>query len=287
VATGATGIFYFPLLYICRGRNPRNEKAVSVVMGKKIGGILKNSFNKLDEIMKNNRQHLNWSSIILGLAVLGVGCMKTGATVNMSPVSYVSVMNLAPYGSSVDIYFNATLVSPAGGILPEQFSTEYGQLKPGSYTVDFKKAGTDSLLVELPAAVYDTSNFYTLVIYNTQPGGNAVQATRIQDNLSQISTSYSYYRFLNMSPDAQSVNLLMNGTSIQMNRTPADNVGSQSYDQFQSINPGEYTIQVQNSTTDSLLASQSNYPFAAANVYTVILMGTSKGMSVSVLPVVF
>jgi hypothetical protein len=266
---------------------PAQRKDRIDCQGNKIGGTLNNGFYKFHEIMRNKRQHFFWSSIILVFIVFSAGCAKTGATVNVSPVSYVSVMNLAPYGFPVDIYFNGTLVTPAGGIVPEQFSTEYGQLKPGSYTVDFKKSGTDSLLVELPAAVYDTSSFYTLVFYNTQPGSNAVQATRIQDNFSQVAASNSYYRFFNMSPDAPSVNLLMNGSVVQTNRTPADNVGNQTFDQFEPITPGEYSLQVENSISDSVLGSQSNYPFAAAYVYTVILMGTSKGMTVSVLPVIF
>jgi hypothetical protein len=237
--------------------------------------------------MTNKRQQFFWSSIILALFAGGAGCVKGGATVNTTPKSYVSVLNMAPYSSSVDIYFNGTLVTPSGGVVPEQFSTEYGQLIPGSYTVDFKKAGTDSLFVELPVAAYDTNTFYTLVLYNTQPGSSAVQAARIEDNLSQINTSSAYYRFFNMSPDAANVNLLMNGAVAQPNRTPADNINNQSYNQFLAVSPGEYTLQVENAISDSVLGTQSNYPFAAAYVYTIILMGTSKGMSVTVLPVVF
>lgn len=237
--------------------------------------------------MKSMRQHFYWSSIILVIFLFGAGCTKPGVTTTNNPAAYVSVMNLAPYGTSVDIFFNGTQVSPAGGIAPGQFSTQYGQLKPGTYTVDFKRTGGDSLLYELPAAQFDTASFYTLLYYNTTPGSAAVSAARISDDFSQVTGSSSYYRFFNMSPDASSVNLLMNGAITQTNRSPADAIYNTYYQQFQAISPANYTLLVQDAVTDSTLGTQSNYPMAAGYVYTVLLTGTSKGYSVNVLPVVF
>src|ERR1700753_3438001 len=148
--------------------------------------------------MRNRRQHFFWSSIILVLLGGSVGCSKPGATLNFKPVAYITIMNLAPYDGPVDVYLSGTLVSPGGGILPGQVSSQYGQLKPGTYTVDFKKAGTDSLVAEIPAAEYDTLNLYTLVLYNTAAGSAAAGAARIQDDISKVSTNNAYYRFFNM-----------------------------------------------------------------------------------------
>jgi hypothetical protein len=253
-----------------------------------MGGTLINTYKNLNDIMRNKRQHFYWSSVILVLLGGGLSCSKTGATFNGNPISYVTIMNLAPYSSPVDIYFNGTQVSPMGGILPGKYSTEYGQLKPGSYTVDFKVAGTDSLLYELPASQYDTSNFYTLVLYNTGPGSPAVQATRILDNFSQVNASSAYYRFFDFSPDASSVSLFMNQTVVQTARSPADNVSSQVFDLFQAVPSGSYTLKVENSSTDSVLANQTSYPFTSGAVYTIFLTGTSKaGMNINVLPVLY
>jgi hypothetical protein len=237
--------------------------------------------------MKNMRQHFYWSSIILAFVCVGTGCSKPGVTMSNNPAAYVSLMNLAPYGGNIDIFFNGTQVSPSGGVAPGQFSTQYGQLKPGSYTVDFKTTGTDSLLCELPAAQFDTAKFYTLIFYNPTAGSMAVSATRIMDDLSQVTGSSSYFRFFNMSPDAMSVNLLMNGALASPNRTPADNVNNQTLEDFQAISPGNYTLQVQSVISDSVLGTQNNYPMAAGYVYTIFLTGTSKGFAVNVLPVVF
>src|SRR5271170_6793926 len=103
--------------------------------------------------MKNNRQHFTWGSIMLVFVFAGAGCVKSNSNaVNTNAVCYVSIMNMAPYSSAVDIYFNGTIVSATGGIGPGEYSSAYGSVKPGSYTIDFKVTGTDSLLFEIPAA---------------------------------------------------------------------------------------------------------------------------------------
>lgn len=86
--------------------------------------------------MKNNRQHLVWSSIILVVALSGSGCNKSGFSSSTTAICYVSVMNEAPYSSAIDIYFNGTIVSPTGGIAPEQFSSQYGSVVPGMTSVN-------------------------------------------------------------------------------------------------------------------------------------------------------
>jgi hypothetical protein len=237
--------------------------------------------------MRNNCKQFIWTSIIL---VFTFGsCVKSGQSglTVTNAVCYVSVMNQAPYSFATDIYFNGTLVSPTGGIAPEQFSAQYGAVKPGTYTIDFKKAGTDSLLFELPAMAYDTSVFYTLIFYNTAPGSAAVQATRITDDLSPITQASAFYRFFNLSPDMASVNLYLNGTAAEINRTPADNVGNLRYDEFFPLNPAVYNMQVKN-TDDSVLATINSIPLSAGDVYTIFLEGTAKaGVNITVLPFAF
>lgn len=235
--------------------------------------------------MRNNHQHFNWSSIILVFTSAFGGCVKSSPTPAITPVCYISVINEAPYSSAVDVYFNGTVVSSSGGIAPEQYSSEYGSVKPGVYTIDFKVAGTDSLLFELPAAEYDTSNFYTVILYNTAPKSPAVSAARILDNFSAVSTTNAYYRFFNLSPDMPSVDLYLGGTVSQIDRTPEDNITNLVYDQFEAVNGTTYNLQVTNSSTDSVLATTNGATLAEGGAYTIFLEGTSGGgVSLVVLP---
>lgn len=216
------------------------------------------------------------------------GCIKSTPTSTApTPVCYVSVMNVAPYSSATDIYFNGTVVSPSGGIAPGQFSSQYGSVKPGTYTIDFKVAGTDSLLYSLPSVQYDTSNFYTLILYNTGPKSPAVAATSILDNFSSVTSTSAYYRFFNLNPDLPSVDLYLNGSAAQLDRTPADNVSNLMYDEFQAVNPEAYSIQVLKSGTDTVLTTSNATPLAAGAVYTIFLQGTSTTPYISVLSALY
>ena len=219
-------------------------------------------------------------------AWMGTGCIKSGSnTVNTSSVCYVSIMNMAPYSSTVDIYFNGTIVSASGGIAPGEYSSAYGSVKPGSYTVDFKVTGTDSLLYEIPAAMYDTNSFYTLMLYNTMPKSPSVAAARITDDYSPVTqTTSAYYRFFNLSPDAPAVDLYLNSTLSQTNRSPMDNLTNPAYDQFQPISPGTFSVNVKKANTDTVLATLgSPAQLAPSTVYTIFLYGSSSNLVATVL----
>jgi hypothetical protein len=242
----------------------------------------------MNVIMRKSHQQFFWSLICsLILAAGGVGCAKNGVSVGSGPVAtFVSVMNLAPYAPTVDVYLNDTLVSPPGGIPAGAYSTQYSQLRPNIYDVKFKKAGTDSLLDEIPASPFDTANYYTLVLYNTQPGGGMVHAIRIHDDFSMVSPASANYRFLNLSPDAPRVDLYLDSTIIQSGRTPADNTANASLSIFQPIAPSIYNLRIKLSGTDSVLASLNAVPLTAGNVYTIFLSGkdqTSNSLSLNVL----
>jgi|SRR6185312_3925359 len=239
--------------------------------------------------MKNKLQQFFWSTIILALVAGMSGCVKGGATVNVSPISYISIINEAPYSPAADIYFNGTLVTSAGGIAPGRFSNTYGQLKPGKYVVDFKKAGTDSVMAEIPSTDFDTSAFSTIVLYNLAADSSQLQAARIIDDFSQVTTGYAYYRFFNLSPDVPAASLFLNNASQQTNRAPADNITtSAAYDAFQSVSAADYTVQIRNSNSDSVLCTALNVQLSTGYGYTIFLGGTAKtGYVANVLQAVF
>jgi len=214
------------------------------------------------------------------------GCIKSSPNSNAtSAICYVSVMNEAPYSSTADVYFNGTKVN-SSGIAPGQFSSQYGSVVPGVYTVDFKVTGTDSLLYEIPAVQYDTANFYTLILYNTGPKSPAVSAARIIDDFSAITETSAYYRFFNLNPDIAEANLYLNGSAVQTDRTPLD-FTNPSASAFQPVNPSGYAIQITNSATDSVLAALGATPLAAGSVYTIFLQGTGTQPTIGVLPAAY
>jgi hypothetical protein len=242
---------------------------------------------------KRHRKGIVRGIVFLTLATVGwAGCTKTGSSYTAAAVTYVSVLHMAPYAPATDIFLNGAISSPTGGILPNTNSSKYSPLQPGTYDIQFKKTGTDSLMAEIPASSYDTLQFYTLILYNTGAGGGLVRAAKIADDFSTISAVSANYRFFNLSPDVPNVDLYLNGTAIQTSRTSADNIGYQGYNNFQQAANGlSNSLVVKVAGTDSVLASLSNVDMEAGGVYTIFLGGVKNSsvnnLSITLLPAAY
>lgn len=244
--------------------------------------------------MRNSKKQFFWGATFIVILASGwAGCAKTGSTYTTSPVTYVTVMNEAPYGPTTDIYLNSQLATGTSGIAPGAYSTKYGALQPGTYSIQFKKNGSDSLLSTIASGstqVLDTLNFYTLILYNDTL--KAIQSMLIHDDFTSISTGNANYRFFNLSPDAHNVDFYINGQSSGVaptyaQRTTGDNnpaFNSNSYNSFISTAPNSYNLEVRNHYTDSVIASASAINLVGGNVYTIFLAGTTNNWKINILP---
>ncbi|HLZ87258.1 MAG TPA: DUF4397 domain-containing protein [Puia sp.] len=220
------------------------------------------------------------------LAFTWTACSKAGSTSTTSAVTYLSMIHGAPYTGAATLYLNDTLITQSTGIATGAFSSKYGTIRPGSYTAKLKKAGTDSLLDQLTASSYDTLNFYTILLYNS-PSDKSAHAVKIVDDFSSVTSSNAYYRFFHLAPDYPRVNLYLNGTLMQDNRTPADNAVINDFNAFKPISAGYYTITVKDATTDSVIATSPSVSLAAGTPYTIWVGGlkstNNTNMSINVL----
>ena len=66
-------------------------------------------------------------SVVMTAAVFS-GCLKasSNSTSNSTNVSFITLMNMAPYSSSMEVYFNGDKKTPV--ISPGSYSTSYGQI---------------------------------------------------------------------------------------------------------------------------------------------------------------
>jgi Domain of unknown function (DUF4397) len=253
------------------------------------------SYKKNRELhMRNNRQQFIWGSLALFcLAIGGWRCSKAGSSQTTTAATYIAVINAASYGPSADIYLNGTVVSSDGGVAPGTYSHAYGTFAPGNYEVQFDKTGTDSVLYDIPSSAYDTASFYTLILYNASPGGTGViDAAKITDNFGSTSQTTANYRFFNLSPDVPSCDLYLNGTLVQIQRTPADNVSNILFDEFQTLAPNSYTIVAKVSGGDSVLATTTTgVDLSTGNVFTIFLSGTNtargNNLTINVMQAIF
>jgi len=227
--------------------------------------------------MSKNKLAGNFFRVLVVVLVVGAlaGCMKTGSSSqNSNNVSFVTLMHMAPYSSSTEVYFNGDKKTSA--IAAGTFSTSYGQVTPGSYAVTFKVAGKDSVLSSIPSDTYDSLGFYTLVLFNR--ADSSIGSIKIDDDFSNLSLSNANYRFFNYCPDAPSVDLVLNSSTVQSGRHTADNEYGSYYNAFQSITTGGYSVTVKKSGTDSVIATLPSVTLQAGAVYTIFLAG-KKGSS--------
>jgi len=220
-----------------------------------------------------------YRGIILAFLVAGfAGCVKTGSgsNTNNNNISFITLMNMAPYAGATEVYFNG--IKQTSAVSAGSYSSNYGQIPTGAYGVQFKVAGADSILSEISSSIYDSLKFYTLILYNTAGGGQA-RALKINDDFSTLSTSMANYRFFQLSPDAPAVDLYFNTNSSQMGRSLADNAGNSYYNQFQALTPGVYSITAKKSGTDSVVATTTSVSLAAGSPYTIFLQGKSNSSS--------
>ena len=237
--------------------------------------------------MRIKKKHFFWGVPLFVISAVGLaGCAKTGSTYTTSPVTYVSLMNVAPYGPTADVYLNGQLATSNGGITSGSYSLKYGALQPGTYTIKFTKSGTQDSLTGIPGPQrLDTLNFYSLIIYNDTL--RQMQSMLIHDDFTSISTTNANYRFFNLSPDAPKVNFYLNDKTAPAysNRTPADNAVYGNYNGFLSTAPSNYSFVVKPSSGDTTaIATLPNVNLLGGNVYTIFLTGTMGNYKLNLLP---
>ena len=207
-------------------------------------------------------------------------CLKSVDPPAATPAkAYVSIMHLAPTAPSLDVFFNEKKVSNTP-FAPGNVTVAYNAIDKGAFSIIFKKASSDSVVASVSLAQYDSLNFYTLFIHNTQVDG-PVAAVRIKDNFSNLTSTKPFYRFFHASPNTDAVDLYMDNVKIESSRILADNSFSSSLNDFVGITSGNHTFQVKLAGTDTVIATLDNTDLQSGNAYTLYLRGLTGGTASS------
>lgn len=220
--------------------------------------------------------NLKWRScgMFLMIVVLMNGCLKSDPPGPNTPKTFISLMHLAPTAPALDVYFNDNRVSN-NAFTPGAVTSGYNGVDHGFFTVKFKKAGADSLVTEIPQALYDSMSFYTLMIYNEQVDGPA-KVLRIRDDFAGLASTKPYYRFFHASPNIAEVDLYIDNVLIESDRSHADNTGFELYNKFSEIASGSHTLEVRLAGTGTVVAT-TNIELIQGNAYTFYLKGLEGG----------
>ena len=205
----------------------------------------------------------------IGLPVLMLSsCLKTPVSQNYStPVAAVMFTDASPDQVPLDLFINNFGVN--------QSPINYGQ-NTGYFGIN---AGTNSVSLYADATrksiLSDTINFvqnttYSVFLVNkvSQP-----QIFMMTDTIISPSTGNASIRFVNLSPDAPAVDLVVKGGSTL--------VSNRSFKGFSSFAPitgnSFYTFEVHQAGTATVLATLSNVKINAGYVYTIWFHGLTAG----------
>lgn len=209
------------------------------------------------------------------LSLLLSGCLKETASTTPTPKTYMSLMHLAPRAPAIQVFFNGSSDAASGSIASGTVASAYSPLDVGAYGISFKKAGSDSVVASLSTALYDSLEYYTLLLYNID--STHVGAARIRDDYSVLTADRAYYRFFHMSPDIGPVDVYFDNSMIDVGRQHADNTQGDYYNQYTATTPNTYNITVKKSGSDSVIAQNNAVFLAQGQAYTIYLKGIKGG----------
>ncbi|TCC93900.1 DUF4397 domain-containing protein [Pedobacter frigiditerrae] len=199
-------------------------------------------------------------AIVLFSAISFSSCKKD--TPVETAFTAVSVFNASPTFSTYDVYLNDSKANAAA--LPFGGGLNYAKVSPGTYNIKFTTSGRpESLLTKSITLLQNTYFSYFLI---NRPTG--LDGLLLTDDLSATSSTNAFVRFINLSPDAPALDLVINaGATITTNKLFKE------ASTYTSLTAGTFTFDIKDKATGNVLASLPGSVIAAGFHYTIIARG--------------
>ena len=205
------------------------------------------------------------------IAITGFSaCLKDN---NVTPQRYpANILFVNAFlGTNMDVYddtqkLNTKIFSLTDNLLLHQPYTGY-------YSFTFKKTGADSVVASTTAFRYDSTSYYTILIY-----GDSTHAyvAPMQDDFENAKTDRINIRFFHLSPNTPAVDLYLGDTKVDSNVVFRGGVR----DDFSALNLqlNNPKLVVKLAGTSTVVAQNDNpkFPISVGNVYTIMLTGFSN-----------
>jgi len=228
-------------------------------------------------VPKNLSRLIALTAISFGTLVFN-SCKKSDEVTVQATV--LSVVNTSPSLGTFNIYLNDTKINSAA--LPFGGRTPYAQHAAGDFSIKVTTANAvDNLLNKTITLADQTAYSYYLI--GKTPNLDGLLVT---DDLSTYSTDKAFVRFINLSPDAPTLDLFVKDATTSLIADKAYKAVSG----FVAIDPAVYNYDIKEKTTGTVKASISTgAALVAGKYYTVIARGlltagdTDQGFSAQVL----
>ncbi len=197
------------------------------------------------------------------LCLLLTSCIKNANPGPLPPTSIVTVIQASPDEPALTFFLNGNQVNQTPLLFGE--GIDYFSAYSGQRTANFYNAET-MVLVATAQITLNTNGAYSLFLDNvsTKPG-----IFLLPDTLVKPASGDASLRFIDLSPDAPAVNLV-----IQGGKTMDSNRSFQGYSSFLPINGNtSYTFNIVNATTGAVLATSTATYLTAGSVYSIVFEG--------------
>jgi hypothetical protein len=210
------------------------------------------------------------------MAALLSSCLKNSTTDYAPPVSLVSFFQASPDQTSLSLYFNSNKVNVgpiAYGTGLDYFRAYSGVRNVNLYTYGvMNQVFTDTVTLK-------PNQVYSLFLANKS---NQPELVLLNDTITHPQPNTASVRFVDLSPDAPNVDLVLN------NDVTVDNKGYKGFSKFLPVTGNSiYNIQVKQAGTNTVLATLSNVTFSSNRVYTIIFSGLAAGATPADQPAIY
>ena len=210
--------------------------------------------------------------MIIGLAagsLLFNSCKKNETETTV--ISGLAIVNASPTPATYNVYLNGSTTRLNSAALPFGGTTgsNYYSLATGSNTIKFTSASSvESVLTKTITTNANTAYSYYL-IGNTSANLDGLLVT---DDLSATSADKAFIRFINLSPDAASLDLSVTASTTSL-------IADKSYKSasaFIQVDPKTYSFDIKDKATGAVKTTLKDVVITAGKNYTIIARGMNN-----------
>ncbi|HUX84158.1 MAG TPA: hypothetical protein VMV20_02925 [Chitinophagaceae bacterium] len=227
--------------------------------------------------MMIQKKHWNGALLLAGTAsllLLTASCLKSKFNPNNlggnTPQAGVLFIHAAAGLSPVDVYGNNTLLNPAP--MSYNGSTDrYVGLTPDYYTFKWDSSGTSKTIESVFESI-PVNDLFTQFIYDSTDGAHRLAT--IPDIVVGTSLVLSNFRFIDLCPNVDRMQVYMGNSLVFSNRSFLDCNLNYNLDTFMTIQGGtNYPVTIKYVYQGDTLSNQATFYLNGGDIYTIFASG--------------
>lgn len=200
---------------------------------------------------------------MFSLAMVSCDDDDDGGDVDLEPVAYVSMYQASPNSPALDIMVDNRRINTFTFDYTDY--TGYLRFFTGDRNLSFGPANASNVVVDT-TVTFEDQKVYSVFLAGEYPN---VEALVFEDDAESPSSGNAMVRFINLSPDVSSTDLVIEGEADPL-------FEDQSYKEapeFRELSAEVYDFEVRNPSDDNVLLQVPNINLVSGYFYTILVRG--------------